>query len=215
MSGQRTALGIRHRACRAGGRKRLTTSSGGFLVFARRSRPADVGRPSGRGGSQSPRRPSPPSRRRACGTHGAALKAYRRSSRTYVAAIVRLRLMCDTAASLDARHSRNASGVEGGRAEVPGRVAGLGWHLGDRGREAFRCGSPDRPITGCRFPGGAWPILPTSRSPRGVKTWKQSSDPYYAAKKAAGGRSVSLSRAHRQLGSAADLAWPTWRAGRE
>jgi CheY-like chemotaxis protein len=32
---------------------------------------------------------------------------------------VRLRLMCDTVASLDARHSRNASGVERGRAEVP------------------------------------------------------------------------------------------------
>ena len=28
--------------------------------------------------------------------------------------------MCDTVASLDARHSRNASGVERGRAEVPG-----------------------------------------------------------------------------------------------
>src|SRR5487761_1367374 len=34
--------------------------------------------------------------------------------------LVRLRLMCDTVASLDARHSRNASGVERGRAEVPG-----------------------------------------------------------------------------------------------
>ena len=33
---------------------------------------------------------------------------------------VRLRLICDTVASLDARHSRNASGAERGRAEIPG-----------------------------------------------------------------------------------------------
>ena len=35
-------------------------------------------------------------------------------------ALCRLRLMCDTVASLDARHSRNASGVERGRVEIPG-----------------------------------------------------------------------------------------------
>jgi hypothetical protein len=44
---------------------------------------------------------------------------------------VGLRLICDTMASLDARHSRNASGVEGGRAEIPGRAAGPRWHSGN------------------------------------------------------------------------------------
>lgn len=37
----------------------------------------------------------------------------------------RFRLMCDTGDSIDARHSRNASGVERGRAEIRLPLAGL------------------------------------------------------------------------------------------
>jgi len=47
-------------------------------------------------------------------------------ARHYRPLIVRFRLMRDTGASLDARHSRNASGVEHGRAEIPGQKIQVG-----------------------------------------------------------------------------------------
>jgi hypothetical protein len=100
-------------------RRGSVTSSGSSGPASLPFAPADRASEASCAGAERERGCAVPSRRRERPL-GAALKPYRKFSQGPGGHFVRLRLMCDTVASLDARHSRNASGVERGRAEIPG-----------------------------------------------------------------------------------------------